>query len=198
MRIQSLLVVILVCLPSLALANAGQKKNTKKEQELQKLDEYCSSLREEERRQKEECKTEEEKHVDALIGQIEEERAEKEKPTKNHFWEHIHLDGLWVPTQIGNHTFGFVGTHITIMDIGRVEIFGPPGVIVLGIQREKGGWEIRPAFTWGASVRLFDFRFPGTEKNAVLFANLTKCWVFGGVRNGFDLGGLSVSWRNHK
>ena len=90
--------------------------------------------------------------------------------------------------------FGIVGTHLAIANIGRLYIYGPPGVMLLR-QRHGGDWMLRPAFTWGFSFYLTEFSIPGWEQEAQLFANVTKVWTEGDQRNGIDMVGLSLTFK---
>jgi hypothetical protein len=153
----------------------------------------CASLNETERRKTEACKTDEERREDEYEERLK-AREEKERPTRSSFLRWVHTDGLWIPTESGNPTFGLIGVHVAVAKVGRLHIYGPPGVIVLR-QRTQHGWMFRPGFTWGVSIYLTDVRFPGTSRAALLFANLTKCWTHGDQRNGMSMAGLSVTWK---
>lgn len=153
----------------------------------------CESLPEKTRRATEACKTEEERREDEYQKLVA-ERLEKEKPTKTSFLKWLHVDGLWAPTTLGAGTFGMVGTHVTIANVGRVNFFGPPGVMLL-LENRDGGRSIRPAMTWGISVYLTDFKPPATDHTAQLFLNLAKAQTFGAGRTGMDLAGLSITWK---
>jgi hypothetical protein len=153
----------------------------------------CAKLSEPKRRATQACKTEEEKREDEYQKRVA-ERAEKEKPTHTSFLRWLHFDGLWAPTTLGSGTFGLIGTHMTIANVGRVNFFGPPGVMLL-LENSGGSRHIRPAMTWGISVYLVDFRPPGSDNTARLFLNLAKAQTFGDQRGGMDLAGLSVTWK---
>ena len=90
---------------------------------------------------------------------------------------------------------GIIGTHLAIANIGRLYIYGPPGVMLLR-QRHGAEWMLRPAFTWGFSFYLTEFTIPGWEgQNAQLFVNVTKVWTEGDQRNGIDMVGLSLTFK---
>lgn len=133
-------------------------------------------------------------------------QADKERPTKGTFFSRIHLDGLWSTTSSDVRYYGLIGTHISLVDIGRVQFFGPPGVILLSIPDGYGSRTLRPGYTWGMSVRLTDFHFPGSGigKNATLFLNITKCWTVGQGSiaqpnmSGFDIAGFSIAARKRR
>ena len=155
---------------------------------------YCQSLPEQKRRATETCKTPEERREDEYQRRVA-ERLEKEKPTHTSFLKWLHFDGLWAPTTLGSGTFGLIGTHVTIANVGRVNFFGPPGVMLL-LEEVGGRRSIRPAMTWGISVYLIDFTPPGANHKAQLFLNLAKGQTFGGDgRTGMDLAGLSMTWK---
>lgn len=153
----------------------------------------CASLPEKKRRATEICKTDEERREDEYQRRVA-ERLEKEKPTRTSFLRWLHIDGLWAPTTWGTGTIGLVGTHVTIANVGRVNFFGPPGVMLL-LEDTGEGRQVRPAMTWGISVYLADFRSPGTNNTAQLFLNLAKAQTFGDQRSGMDLAGLSITWK---
>jgi hypothetical protein len=174
-------------------AHAGAQEMPEPAKERRGKPPDCASLPEKTRRATEICKTEEERREDDYQKRVA-ERLEREKPTKTSFLKWLHVDGLWAPTTMEGGTFGLVGTHVTIADIGRVNLFGPPGVMLL-IEDHGGGRTIRPAITWGISVYLVDFHPPGTTNTARLFLNLAKAQTFGDQRTGMDLAGLSITWR---
>jgi hypothetical protein len=153
----------------------------------------CAALPEKARRATEACKTDEERREDEYQKRVA-ERLEKEKPTKTSFLKWLHFDGLWAPTTWGAGTFGLVGTHVTIANVGRVNFFGPPGVMLL-LENYDGVRSIRPAMTWGVSVYLADFQPPGAGHRAQLFLNLAKAQTFGSGQGGMDLAGLSITWK---
>lgn len=153
----------------------------------------CTKLPEKKRRATEACKTEEERREDEYQRRVA-ERLEREKPTHSSFLKWLHIDGLWAPTTLGVGTVGLIGTHVTIANVGRVNFFGPPGVMLL-LEDAGGSRRIRPAMTWGISVYLVDFRPPGANHNAQLFLNLAKGQTFGDQRTGMDLAGLSITWK---
>lgn len=128
-------------------------------------------------------------------------RSDREKLEKGTFLSRLHLDGLWTQPQLGDtfRMYGLVGSHISLIDVGRLQFYGPPGIILISIPDRQGGRRLRVGYTWGMSVRLKDFKFPLTSsRNATLYLNLTKCWLgpvnVGEVRvNGMDFAGFSVS-----
>ncbi|MGE5834159.1 MAG: hypothetical protein ACM4AI_06745 [Acidobacteriota bacterium] len=120
--------------------------------------------------------------------------AQKEGSKRTAFLKWVHLDGLWIPPSNHVDQVGLIGTHLAIANIGRLYLYGPPGVMLIR-QRNGGEWMFRPAFTWGFSFYLMDFRMPGSTQTMQLFANVTKVWTEGDERNGIDMVGLSVTWK---
>jgi hypothetical protein len=137
--------------------------------------------------QKDKCKD----IAELIYRQTLKERMEKEKgPSKSRFFNKIHVDGLWVPGQTDAKFLGVVGTHVTVIEMGRVHLFGPPGVMVL-----RADGKIRTALTWGFSLYMTQFRIPGTTRELALFGDFARAWTFGDYRTGMDLVGMSVAWR---
>lgn len=126
------------------------------------------------------------------------QELERHEVKKTRFWERVHLDGLWAVTQTGSRIYGLIGMHVTPVAVGRVQFFGPPGIILLSVPGEEGR-VTRLAYTWGVSVELFEFKLPGTQRRARAHVNLTKAWTFGGdsnvlaARSGLDVAGLSIT-----
>lgn len=179
---------MLVSAPLLAQEAAPKAEVTPTKQER-----YCASLPEAKRRTTEACKTEEERREDEYQRLVA-ERLEKEKATHSSFLKWLHFDGLWTPTTLGSSTFGLVGSHVTIANVGRVNFFGPPGVMLL-LENTGHSRSIRPAVTWGISIYLTDFRMPGQDHTSQLFLNLAKAQTVGFEGGGLDLAGLSVTWK---
>lgn len=126
---------------------------------------------------------------------VREARApQRETSPRTLFRKWVHLDVMWIPPSNNLDAFGIIGTHLAIANIGRLYIYGPPGVMLLR-QRHGGEWMLRPAFTWGFSFYLTEFSIPGWEQNAQLFANVTKVWTEGDQRNGIDMVGLSLTFK---
>jgi hypothetical protein len=130
-------------------------------------------------------------------------RASAEKLEKNSFLTRIHIDGLWTSTSSDVRIYGLVGSHISLVDVGRVQFFGPPGVILLSVPDSTGSRRIRAGYTWGMSVRLGEVRLFAPSKNMTLFLTLSKVWVPGGSAmerlqpGGFDIAGFSLAPRKH-
>lgn len=192
-RLAPIVTVLLACLLCASPLFAQKRKAPRSltEAERQK---YCASLSESKRRQTDICKTEEERAEDARQQHLK-EQAEKEKPTRTSFLQRMHLDGLWIPTSTGVGQYGLIGTHLDVASIGRVHLFGPPGMMMVLERAEDGGWRVRPELTWGVSLYLSDVRFPGSKHHAQLFFNLTKAWSATNFQTGRDMAGLSLSWK---
>ena len=157
-------------------------------------------MSEEERRKAERCKTEEERREDEYQRRLAEIDG-KEKPVNSSFMKWVHLDGGWVQSANSTIFQGLIGMHVAIFESGRLQFYGPPGVML--IRQEVGGnkHQLRPATTWGFSFRLFDSRIPGTSQQVRIFANLAKVWILGGSQDdiisassSIDMMGLSVTF----
>jgi len=127
-------------------------------------------------------------------------RTAAEKTVKNTFLTRVHIDGLWTTTSTDYRLYGLVGSHISLVDVGRVQFFGPPGVILLSVPDGRGQREIRAGYTWGLSLRLSDIRLFSPTKNLTLFLTITKVWVTGGTYGrlepgGYDIAGFSLAPR---
>jgi hypothetical protein len=128
-------------------------------------------------------------------------RAAAEKTAKHAFLTRVHIDGLWTSTASDVRVYGLIGSHISLVDVGRVQFFGPPGVILLSVPDGAGSREIRAGYTWGLSVRLGDVRLFAPSKNMTLFLTISKVWVPGGSvydrlqGGGFDIAGFSLAPR---
>jgi len=141
--------------------------------------------------------------AEALRAQTAAQRADAEKARKNTFLTRIHIDGLWTSTSSDVRIYGLIGSHISLVDVGRVQFFGPPGVILLSMPDENGARHMRAGYTWGLSVRLGDVRIFAPTKNMTVFLSITKVWVPGGTAydrlqpGGFDIAGFSLAPRKH-
>jgi hypothetical protein len=130
-------------------------------------------------------------------------RLDREKTVKNTFLTRIHIDGLWTSTASDVRLYGLVGSHISLVDVGRVQFFGPPGVILLSMPDASGERHVRAGYTWGLSVRLGEVRLFAPSKNMTLFLTISKVWVPGGTAydrlqpGGFDIAGFSLAPRKH-
>jgi len=141
--------------------------------------------------------------ADAIRASTAAARREAEKVVKNTFLTRVHIDGLWTTTSTDVRMYGLVGSHISLVDVGRVQFFGPPGVIVLSVPTSSGTRELRAGYTWGISIRLADVRLFAPSKNLTLFLTVTKVWVMGGpigrlAPGGVDIAGFSLAPRKHR
>jgi len=120
-----------------------------------------------------------------------------EKPRKNSsFLTRVHLDGLWTTAAKQGRAYGLVGSHVSLVDIGRFQVFGPPGVLLLSVPDVEGKRRIALGYTWGVSVRLADVRiFDG--KDMTLFLNVSKVWINGGGQ-ALDIAGFSLAPRRKR
>ena len=91
-------------------------------------------------------------------------RVDQEKVHKTSFFSRVHLDGLWSTTSTDLRYYGLVGSHISLVDVGRVQFFGPPGILLLRMPDVAGSHQIRVGYTWGLSVRLVDLKLFGATK----------------------------------
>ena len=141
--------------------------------------------------------------ADAIRSATAAQRANSEQLVKNSFFTRVHIDGGWTTTSTDVRLYGLVGSHISLVDIGRVQFFGPPGVIILSVPNARGSREIRAGYTWGMSVRLRDIRLFSPTKNMTLFLTMSKVWLTGGTYDrlapgGFDIAGFSIAPRKQR
>lgn len=130
-------------------------------------------------------------------------REQAEAPAKySAFLRRLHVDGGWVTTSNGPRAYGIVGTHITLVDVGRIQMFGPPGVMLLSVP-DGDGRRTTLAYTWGLSVRLTDLRVSAPTSNLSLFLTFSKLWMNGDGGDNVSGGstqimGLSVAPRKKR
>ena len=96
---------------------------------------------------------------------------------------------------MNGRSYGLIGSHLSLVDIGRVQVFGPPGVMLLSVPDGRGSRRLELGYTWGVSVRLADMRLFG-GREMTLFVNFTKVWVETGSATGrqaYDIVGFSVA-----
>jgi hypothetical protein len=125
-------------------------------------------------------------------------RQQNEQDPHSSFWKHVHLDAAWSSLDYRMHTYGLVGVHVTLPEIAkRIQVFLPPGFLLLSIPDGHGGRQVQPAATVGVSIKLFDFEFPQDKAGTVYF-NLAKAYVLNHQASmgdaAVDLMGLSFSW----
>src|SRR5262245_57749325 len=129
-------------------------------------------------------------------------RADHEKVVKNSFLTRVHIDGLWTTTSTDYRMYGIVGSHISLVDVGRVQFFGPPGVILLSVPDGSGSREIKAGYTVGFRVRAGAARLCPHSKTHTRVLAMTKVWVTAGTfgelgSGGFDIAGFSLAPRRH-
>ncbi|HTL39351.1 MAG TPA: hypothetical protein VL306_00860 [Methylomirabilota bacterium] len=117
------------------------------------------------------------------------------------FLRNLHLDVAWTPLDNRATFHGVLGMHLTLAQIGdRVFLFGPGVLVVvnrIGVHQK----EFRVGNTWGMSIRLKDFRFPGTLKSAGLFLNIANLRLpqvtdlLAQSQDGVSVLGLSIAFR---
>ena len=119
------------------------------------------------------------------------------------FLTRVHIDGLWTTTQDGARFYGIIGSHISLVDVGRVQVFGPPGVMLLTVPDGHGGRRVSLGYTWGVSLRLADVGIGTPNRNLTLFLNVTK--LFGARRRdgspgpqGYNIVGFSLAPRKDR
>lgn len=166
----------------------------------QRRDKPCSELSEKERRVTERCKTDQERREDEQKKRLA-EIEEAERPARSSFLKWLHVDGGWVQSSNSTVFQGLIGTHICVFETGRLQIYGPPGIMLIRQRTGPSEHRLQAAFTWGFSIRLFDARFPGTSRNIRVFGNVAKVWSGGSrdasslsARSGIDMIGLSVTF----
>jgi hypothetical protein len=130
--------------------------------------------------------------ADAIRASTLAARNGAETTVKHSFLRRVHLDGLWTSTSTDVRMYGLFGAHISLVD-GRVQFFGPPGVIVLSVPDGRGAREMRTGYTWGMSVRLRDVRLFAPSRNMTLFLTLTKVWMTGGTYDRLRPGGVELA-----
>jgi len=126
-------------------------------------------------------------------------QTQQERDPHASFWKHVHLDAGWTSLDYRMHTYGLVGVHVTLPELAkRVQIFLPPGFLLLAVPDGRGGTTLQPAATIGVSIKMFPFEFP-QGKNGTAYFNVAKAYVIDGgsgiSRNAaVDLLGLSFAW----
>jgi hypothetical protein len=138
----------------------------------------CSELSEKERRKTERCKTDEERREDEQKKK-DEEIAEKEKPTKTSFWKHVHLDlpGIRADNGNGYVCCSAIGVHLTAFEVKRLQIYGPPGLLLVRQQVGPDEWQWRAAYSWGVGYYLGTATLPFVHRPGKFYFNLTKIWT---------------------
>lgn len=130
-------------------------------------------------------------------------KIDAEQSKHSSFMTRVHLDGLWTTTSTSARFYGLIGSHISLVDVGRLQVFGPPGVLLLSVPDTDGSRRITLGYTWGISVRLADVRLFGPTRDKTLFLNLSKVWLAsapddGGTARGYDIVGFSIAPRKKR
>ena len=128
--------------------------------------------------------------------------AEKPPPHSS-FFTRLHLDGMWSTTSTNGRLYGIVGTHMSLVDIGRIQVFGPPGLMLLTVPDGYGGRRVAIGYTWGLSIRLGDVRMGAPTKNMTVFLNISKVFLgstetAAGSSRGYDIVGFSIAPRKKR
>lgn len=126
----------------------------------------------------------------------------EKKPKHTMFWSRVHLDALSTTSPTAPRVYGIIGSHVSLVDVGRLQLFGPPGVMLLTIPDGQGGRRVTFGYTWGVSVRLADLGVSSATKNMTLFLNVSKVWLGSGEIAGqharsYDIVGLSLAPRKN-
>jgi hypothetical protein len=126
-------------------------------------------------------------------------QKQNEQDPRSSFWKHLHLDAGWGSPDYRMRTYGVVGVHVTLPEIAqRVQVFLPPGFLLLSVPDGRGGREFQPAATIGVSIRMFNFEFPQSSPGTAHF-NVAKAYFISqssamDANRSVDLVGLSFSW----
>ena len=134
--------------------------------------------------------------AEQIAEQTQQQRQDSEKLRKNSFFTRLHMDAMSTQPEVGNgpRLYGFVGTHVSLVDVGRVQFYGPPGVVLVSAPQSDGSRVMRIGYTWGVSVRLADYH------RVTIYLNMVKCWLgsranVDGLQGSFDMMGFSISPR---
>ena len=123
---------------------------------------------------------------------------QSETPPKTRWWNHVHLDALWVSPSAGT-AYGVVGMHATLKVVGRWQIFVAPGALLVNVPTSEGTRSWQPATDLGMSYRLLDLRVPGIDRQSTLHLNLARAWILGGPGSfsgrTLDLAGFSLTFK---
>ena len=142
--------------------------------------------------------------IQSVPNAIQKARLDAEKePKHTSFLTRIHIDGLWTTASSNNRFYGIVGSHVSLVDVGRLQVFGPPGVLLLSVPDVNGDRRLTLGYTWGLSVRLADVALFGRSKDMTLFLNVSKVWTATGTESqgtgsGYDMMGFSIAPRKKR
>ena len=125
--------------------------------------------------------------------------AQREKPPKTSFWNHVHADALWITPSSTTASYGVIGIHVTLKVAGRWQVFVAPGAMLLNIPTPEGRRAWQPATDLGFSYRLFDVPLPGGRGQGTVHLNVARAWILGGassaINSSLDLAGLSLTFK---
>jgi len=130
----------------------------------------------------------------ALLAQ-----KQNEQDPHSSFWKHLHLDAGWTSLDYRLQAYGVVGVHVTLPELAkRVQIYLPPGFLLLSVPDGRGGRTLEPAATVGVSIKMFGFAFPQNKAGTAYF-NIAKAYVVNQStasqgNSSVDLVGLSFAW----
>lgn len=109
---------------------------------------------------------------------IEEARVQKEAPVNTKWFERFHV-GTFDPivSNFKQSKYGaIIEFHYSIVDIGRFEI-NLPGYMLLSLPDRSGRRVVKRATSFGASMKLKTFVFPGTKQKVMSHLNFMNARV---------------------
>jgi hypothetical protein len=122
--------------------------------------------------------------AETIRALLEVERIRNESQAKSLFEQRIHLDGLWPIASVDSYKYGGIfGVHLTILNLGRVEIFGAPGVMLMSLPDDAGGRQYQVGIDYGFSLRLFEVPSLYSGKSFVLNANVAMVKLLANIKN---------------
>ena len=127
----------------------------------------------------------------ALLAQL---IQKKEAPTNTSFTQRIHLDVGYMAAEFPSpHVYGLIGVHVGLVPLGPCEINVLPGSMLLRIP-DGNGSKLQPSVTLGGGgCRLTHFKLPGTNRYAVLHANVAEVHLIGQSPEETMLGGSNLT-----
>jgi hypothetical protein len=137
--------------------------------------------------------------VDPVVQQTLIVQKQNEEDPHASFWKHVHLDAGWTSLDYRANAYGLVGVHVTLPELAkRVQIYLPPGFLLVSLPDGHGGRQFQPAATVGVSVKMFRFEFP-RHKAGTAYFNLAKAYLISRPSSldgnaAIDLIGLSFAW----
>lgn len=124
---------------------------------------------------------------------VQAQRAHKETLIKSKWYERIHLGGAWpIVNDLKRSRYGaIIETHISIVDVGRLEL-NLPGIMFVSVPDNRGRRVIKQATHFGMSLKLTTFTLPGTTQKFVSHLNFTNARIMDGFGNFANGEGLSL------